>query len=310
MFKLFFIFAPAVLGVASQNRRPRRWGMVLTGFLCLLIGLQAGTALAQASFANLLCNLAAASEEDQSNTDVGAKDGQDEASLQAEVASSDEVGELGILEKDVADDGSSIERLASVEKLDVDLYPDWLRESLENSDFTLASKTSEDDVQYMVVKSTPCVTQTECQRDLDDSLRIATNDYINDYLDSPRAAMLMRYSVDDIRERLVKDTFVERIYLIRYGQNMRIAHAHVGFDHAFRQDLDRRWDQIVATVRVAQTGLGAGVVLALLGTMFGYFRFDTATRGYYTGRLQFAAAAVILTVAVGGVLVAKWIPWM
>ena len=300
MFKLFFIVALAVLGVASQNRQPRRWGMVLTGSLCLLIGLQAGTVLAQASFANLLCNVAAASEEDQSSTDVGAKDGQDEkdeASLQAEVASSDEVGELGILETDAADDGSSIERLASVEKLDVDLYPDWLREPLKNSDFTLASKTSEDDVQYMVVESIPCVTQTECQRDLDESLRIATNDYINEYLDSPRAAMLMRYSVDNIRERLVKDTFVERIYLIRYGQNMRIAHAHVGFDHAFRQDLDQRWDEIVAMVRLGQTGLGAGVVLALLGTLFGYFRFDTATRGYYTGRLQFAAVAAILAVA-------------
>ena len=48
----------------------------------------------------------------------------------------------------------------------------------------------------------------------------------------------------------------------------------------------------------------------LLGTLFSYFRLDTATKGYYTGRLQFAAAAAILTLVAASVLLAKWIPWM
>ena len=56
--------------------------------------------------------------------------------------------------------------------------------------------------------------------------------------------------------------------------------------------------------------MGAGIVLLLVTTLFGYFKLDTATRGYYTGRLQFAAAAAILALVAASVLLAKWIPWM
>ena len=59
-----------------------------------------------------------------------------------------------------------------------------------------------------------------------------------------------------------------------------------------------------------QTGLGVGIVILLLSTMFSYFKLDTATRGYYTGRLQFAAAAAILTVIAASVLFANYVPWM
>jgi purine-cytosine permease-like protein len=59
-----------------------------------------------------------------------------------------------------------------------------------------------------------------------------------------------------------------------------------------------------------QTGLGAGAVLLLLGTMFSYLKLDTETRGYYTGRLQFGAAGVILAIIAAGVVCANWIPWM
>ena len=41
--------------------------------------------------------------------------------------------------------------------------------------------------------------------------------------------------------------------------------------------------------------LGGVLLLAL---MFGYFKLDTATKGYYTGRLQMGLAAAILAVVV------------
>ena len=44
---------------------------------------------------------------------------------------------------------------------------------------------------------------------------------------------------------------------------------------------------------------GAAAVLLVLGSVFGYLKLDTMTRGYYTRRLQFAAALVILTVVAG-----------
>jgi hypothetical protein len=44
--------------------------------------------------------------------------------------------------------------------------------------------------------------------------------------------------------------------------------------------------------------------------MFGYFRVDNATRGYYTGRLQFLSAAAILAIVGAGVVLARWIHWL
>jgi hypothetical protein len=48
----------------------------------------------------------------------------------------------------------------------------------------------------------------------------------------------------------------------------------------------------------------------LLGTLFSYFKIDTATRGYYTGRLQFVTAGAILLLVTTSVWLARWIPLM
>jgi hypothetical protein len=39
-------------------------------------------------------------------------------------------------------------------------------------------------------------------------------------------------------------------------------------------------------------------------------RLDNATRGYYTGRLQFMTAATILGVIGAGAVLAQWIHWL
>ena len=62
--------------------------------------------------------------------------------------------------------------------------------------------------------------------------------------------------------------------------------------------------------RLLQTGLGAGMALLVLSTLFGYFKLDTATRGYYTLRLQFATAGAILAIVAVSLIVANWIPWL
>ena len=51
-------------------------------------------------------------------------------------------------------------------------------------------------------------------------------------------------------------------------------------------------------------------VLLLLATVFGYFRADHATRGYYTRRLQTMAAAGVVAIIVAGTVFAQWITWL
>ena len=94
-------------------------------------------------------------------------------------------------------------------------------------------------------------------------------------------------------------------------------HALLEFGPAFRKELDSRRGELERYVRETATAyrlrglaLGFGAVLCLLSVVFGYFRLDTATRGYYTGRLQFLAATAILIVIVAGALLASRVMWM
>ena len=54
-------------------------------------------------------------------------------------------------------------------------------------------------------------------------------------------------------------------------------------------------EQALVQRRVGVAAGGMGLVIIVLGTLFGYLKLDTATRGYYSGRLKLAAAAVILS---------------
>ena len=87
----------------------------------------------------------------------------------------------------------------------------------------------------------------------------------------------------------------------------KIEHAkvHLNQDFISHVKLDRR--NYVATRRVLFTTVGSFGVLLFITVVFSYLKFDSATRGYYTGRLQFMAVAAILTVVAAGALLAKWV---
>ena len=75
-------------------------------------------------------------------------------------------------------------------------------------------------------------------------------------------------------------------------------------------ELNGKWEKIRATSRLSQVGLFGGAGLLLLASVFGYFRMDNATRGYYTGRLQFMTAAAILGIVGVGAILSQWIHWL
>jgi len=60
----------------------------------------------------------------------------------------------------------------------------------------------------------------------------------------------------------------------------------------------------VVRQRLIAVGLIVGMVLALLGTLFGYLRMDHATRGFHSGRLQMMALGVV-----GLILIAGYFLW-
>jgi hypothetical protein len=162
------------------------------------------------------------------------------------------------------------------------------------------------------VASGPYKTDSQSKRALNEALVKATNEYIAEQLGSELAPKLIRYDARTIHERFVKK---ENEYhdTARYSDPVGYMHEHFAlleFDTKFRNDLDSRWTKVRATSRLAQTGLVSGAALLLLASVFGYFRLDNVTRGYYTGRLQFMTAAAILAVVGVGAALSQWIHWL
>ena len=174
-----------------------------------------------------------------------------------------------------------------------------------------------DDVYRVPVSSGPQEKLAECRPALDQAMNKAVAAYIDEYFGSQKAGRLrpsevIFYDLNYIRRHLVKpgNTFEEKLRM-SFGP-MYQTHALLEFGPAFRKELDgRRGDlerylrEAAMAYRLRGLALGFGAVLCLLTVVFGYFRLDTATRGYYTGRLQFLAAAAILGVIVAGAVLAS-----
>jgi uncharacterized integral membrane protein len=178
--------------------------------------------------------------------------------------------------------------------------PDWVEsEGVQTGDTYLVA-----------VSSGPREDKLECRRALDEELDKAVDAYVDKHLEKVcfnniKASTFVNYELSYIKDNLVKDTHQE-VIRVSFGP-MHQMHALLEFGSEFQKDLDVRGEEIDKRWRLTGTALAVGFVLALLGVVFGYFRLDTATRGYYAGRLRLASAVVILTLIVVGVLLAKHI---
>jgi hypothetical protein len=79
-------------------------------------------------------------------------------------------------------------------------------------------------------------------------------------------------------------------------------HVLLKFDAANRQLVEQTWRRSVVDKNLRYAGASAGLLLALLGTVFGYLKVDTATRGYYSVRLKLATGAVVAAITTLGIL--------
>ncbi|HVC96065.1 MAG TPA: hypothetical protein VND64_20450, partial [Pirellulales bacterium] len=137
--------------------------------------------------------------------------------------------------------------------------------------------------------------RTECEEALPAELRKAVKQYIDQFLGDEGAAELVALPVSDIHEHLIRGQWEEHTSDV-LGPIVNL-HTQLVFDAQANADIKERYQKARVAQRLTTTGVGAGLLLGLLGTVFGYLKLDTLTRGYYSRRLQFTAGSVILTLA-------------
>jgi hypothetical protein len=203
-------------------------------------------------------------------------------------------------------------RIAAEADPEIDAPPDTVEIPAGRPSWVGTEANTRGKVHTVAVSSGPYKKEGQAKRALDEAIEKATSEYIADQLGSERAALLLRYDANTIKERYLKDANKHHD-VARYSEPVGEMHEHFAlleFGPEFRKEIDGKWRQVKATSRVFQTGLVSTGVLMLLASVFGYFRLDNATRGYYSGRLQFMTAAAVLAVVGAGVIVAQYITWL
>jgi len=188
--------------------------------------------------------------------------------------------------------------------------PDTVVIPLGRPDWVEKEPNLSGEVHTIAVSSGPFKRESDCSRALAKEMVKATREYIVDQLGSDLAAQFIRYDAATIQKRFVKPSNIYHEEITVSFGTMHQTHALLEFDVKFRKELEGRWAKVRGASRLSQLGLFAGAGLLLIGSIFGYFRLDNATRGYYTGRLQFVTAAAILAVVGAGAVVAQWITWL
>lgn len=311
-------FAVVVLFCASADRG--RTVAFCIGVLCLALGARS-VALLSDSYSDAFVSSVHAQEasiaQDSTEGVIEAEPIAAEVTSDAELIDADVTGDsvsdpaVADSSRDVPSDDLVIGGATDVEYLTE--RPAWVetRPILEGNIHRLPVKSG----LYSHVQAT--------DKELLEELHEKIAEYIDDHVGKSYASKLVGYNIQRVGNdsdptfQLTIDGQVFDVTEEVFREQVRVSvgvmhqtHVLVKIDQACRDQLDHRWSEIVASCRLLQTGLGAGVVLLLLGTMFSYFRLDTATRGYYTGRLQFGAAAAILALIAASVVLGKWIPWL
>lgn len=156
---------------------------------------------------------------------------------------------------------------------------------------------------FVTVTVGPHADRELCDRAMTEELRRATEQYIDQLIGAEGAGQLVRLPMSDVRRQIVQEEYQETVQA-SFGPMINL-HALLKFDKEMQQRIVLAHEQALVRGRIGMAAGGSGLLMVILGTMFGYLKLDTATRGYYSGRLKIAAAAVILTAVAGTAVMAR-----
>jgi hypothetical protein len=166
-------------------------------------------------------------------------------------------------------------------------------------------------VHQIAVCSGPYLRSHEAHKELQRQLKRVTDEYINEYLGQQSASRWVFWDAARIGRELVsaRNHFEEKVISPSFGV-MYQSHALLEFGPDFHGQVEESWRQIQVRAQLVKVALGAAAVLGTLMLLFGFFQADTATRGFYSGRLKFATVVAILGLIACGVYLTRSIPWL
>jgi hypothetical protein len=136
---------------------------------------------------------------------------------------------------------------------------------------------------------------------LPEELRLAIRTYADHHLGAGKGKYV-NLDMAYIHNHLVRDEYEEKRQ--HTFDTMSTLNVLLEFDRDANEAIEANYKHAMVAGRLGYTAAGGGGVLALLTILFGYFKLDTLTRGYYTGRLRLTAATAILALAaIAGLLV-------
>lgn len=189
----------------------------------------------------------------------------------------------------------------------VDDRPDWINRP----------KRVEDGIEKQTIVVGPYSTHAECEDELDRQLEKLGIDYGAKYerenaregqgvagwtnnVYFPPACLTLGY----IRDNVLRETWFETKKM-EIGE-MYSEHALLHFNAWTKEELKRQVSQrgekqkaYLRELNLTRIGFGSVSVLAILGTVFGFLKLDTVTKGYYTRRLLAGGVTIILALLAG-----------
>jgi uncharacterized integral membrane protein len=205
--------------------------------------------------------------------------------------------------EDAGDDeaGSQIDARLTQVQIDYAARPNWV----DQPDQDVGQ------IHQICVTAGPYPELRKARQELYNQLRTETDRYINEFVAHPHASRWIGYDADEIRQRFIAPDriFDEQVVSPSFG-DMHQSHALLEFGPAFHSEVQQAWHHVMARAQLVKVALAGGAIMGMLVLLFGYFNADTATRGFYSGRLKFVTALAILAVVATGVFIARSIPWL
>jgi uncharacterized integral membrane protein len=107
---------------------------------------------------------------------------------------------------------------------------------------------------------------------------------------------------DHLYDQVIAEHFLERRDDFSFGEPMLTLYSRIEFTNEAVAAIDLWQAGLLAQNRTIFAGVIGGLIVALIGVVYAYFRIDTATLGYYTWRLRVAAGVLAIAVVIAGIV--------